>query len=111
MRRVFRLLVLALIPSASFGQLNPPTRLYDNVTQNTYLLSQCGELTPARQEWLSHLMGHAKKRTDWTDSEWAAHGALIVADLQRRYPRPPPQDQCRELARLIDAERRNTIRD
>jgi hypothetical protein len=113
MRFAPALLVLALSSPASFAQriANPPTRMYDHVAQSTYLLDQCGELTPARKEWLLHLLGHAKKRTDWSDAQWAEHDALITADLVRRYPRPPSKEQCLEFGKLIDAERKTTIRD
>lgn len=112
MRVALCLLSLILVPISAFGQGNQsPTRLYDAVAESTYLLHQCGALTAERKEWLRHLVAQARKRTDWTDAQWAEHDVAITADLRRTFPGPPSKERCAELARLADVERKTLIRD
>lgn len=105
--------LLSLLPFAAFGQVNnPPTRLYNEVVRSTYLLNQCGAMTPERQEWLDHLMVFAKRRMDfYTPAEKAQHDAALAEDIRREFATKPSKETCNSFVRGLDHERKTAVRD
>ncbi len=114
MRAHVRLLsLLLLLPTLAAAQNNvPPQLMYMTVTRSMRILSVCELATPARQEWLDHLMGHAKKKIAFlSDADKAKLDAELATALANEFPRKPPKEFCAEFVKGLDAERKTVIRD
>ena len=87
----------------------PPVLRYNSVSETTFLLERCGELTSERRDWLDNVRGHAVRAMEWSEAQLATHDADLQREFRDRYP-SVDKARCEELARNIDIERATTIK-
>ncbi|HZM33085.1 MAG TPA: hypothetical protein VFC18_01205 [Burkholderiales bacterium] len=111
MRAALGCLCLVLVSWAAMGQVKPvpPAMRYNVVSEMTFLLERCGELTSERRAWLDNVRGHAARAMQWDEAKLAMHDAELAAEFRIRYP-SVEKVRCEELARNIDHERAVTIK-